>query len=93
MDEATEMLGKLPFLTVEAAINRIGDAPTVAMFLVITLAMSSPSPVFYAFMVEFTGFIPKEAEQFTCVSQKCFNLKSEFILDNGKSMCISFLYS
>ena len=77
--------------TVDSVINRIGKSPNFLMFVVATCAMScSYVGTFFAFMVQFTGFIPNE--EYTCISQKCLTLESNFTseLNEGKFL-FSFL--
>jgi hypothetical protein len=69
--------------TVDEVINRIGKSPNFLMFIVATCAMScSFVGTFYAYMVQFTGFIP--TEDYDCLSKKCRDLKSSFTLDSGE---------
>jgi hypothetical protein len=69
--------------TVDAIINKIGKTPNFQMLVVATCAMSfAYVGSIFTYMVQFTGFIPNE--EFTCLSQKCSDVRSTFTLESGK---------
>ena len=69
--------------TVDAIINELGKSPNFLMLLVASCAMScSYVGVLCAYMVQFTGFIP--TAEYTCISQKCLDLRTSFTSESGK---------
>jgi hypothetical protein len=79
-----EDLGKKENIeTVDAIINKIGKKPNFPMIALGIYSISfGYAGSMFTYMIQFTGFIPNE--EFTCLSQKCLNLKSSFTLESGK---------
>ena len=70
--------------TVDEIINKIGKSPNFSMFVITICALSCAyAGTIFTYMVQFTGFIPNE--KYTCLSQKCFDLKNDYTSKTGKS--------